>query len=843
MNRALSLRAVGRLLAPVLLLCGCEALYAQNPANCVQNEKACSRDERCNPETQRCETLDCQVNAGLCLPSEFCNSSRRCAPKTCVIDAALCTPAELCNPATEKCEPRQFVLGQPDERTNQNAAFGLRRPSSAMLVPPPPPTNLGPTRLVVADTGNARVLIWNDVPTTNRPADAVLGMPDQHTLSASGTYSGTNERSLGSPWSVTSDGIRLIVGDQDQQRALIWSRIPDKPSGADAIAANRLWGQFDFESSRPDAGVGDTNELGLDHPRVFFDRSNRSAQKFFISDMMNHRVLAFPDVPDSPLTPPSAMVGQLDYFSYDPTTSATGLNAPRSLWSDGTQLFVADSQNHRVLGYALPLPATGGSASLVFGQASFTTGAPNRGGAPSELTLSDPASVCVVGTATRLLFVADEDNHRVLRYRLPATTADLVLGQASFTAVAPHRGAAPSAGSMDTPVEVTSDGTRLVVVDAASNRVQIWNTLPATSGQPADVILGQPDGTSILPNTPPTRSLTQMRLPSSVATDGRRIAVADTENHRVLMWNTPPLAANTPPDLVLGQADGSGNRPNTGLAAPTAATLSAPLSVAFDAGGTRLIVADSGNHRVLIWSQIPTQSFAPADVVVGQPRFNVGTAQSLTQGLKEPSSAVLSGGTLFVADTGYNRVLLYNDPFRSGTTADVVLGQPVLGSVTANQGGQSARSLSQPRAVYVYDGKLLVADTGNHRVLVWNTLPKASFADANVLIGQADFSTSYTRTDRTGLFGPRGIAVHNGRLYISAAQQNRVLYWNQIPAQSGQRADGVLGQVEFLASLPNDFELPHIERLSQPLGLTALGRQLFIADSLNHRVVVRGVPE
>jgi hypothetical protein len=125
---------------------------------------------------------------------------------------------------------------------------------------------------------------------------------------------------------------------------------------------------------------------------------------------------------------------------------------------------------------------------------------------------------------------------------------------------------------------------------------------------------------------------------------------------------------------------------------------------------------------------------------------------------------------------------------------------------------------------------------------VWNTIPKTGFANADVLIGQADFGTSYTRTDRTGLFGPRGITVHQGRLYISSALQNRVLYWNQIPTQNGQRADGVLGQVEFLSSLPNHFELPHIERLSQPMGITALGRQLFIADSLNHRVVVRGAP-
>lgn len=838
MDRSRSLGLLQRLVASALLLCGCEPLFVSNPANCVQNQSTCGRDERCNLETQRCETLDCGVNTGLCLPSEFCNADRRCAPKTCVIDAQICKNTQVCNPVTQACETRRFVLGQPDEFTNLNSAYGMKEPYSATLIPPTAAG--GTTRLSVADNGNARVLIWNDVPTTNKPADAVLGMPDIHTLSVNGSYSGTNERSLGSPWSVSSDGIRLIVGDQDQQRALFWSQIPSQPSMADAIAANRVWGQFDFESDRPDAGLGDTNELGLDHPRVHFDRSGRSPQRFFISDMVNHRILVFPGIPDSPSQDPAAMVGQVDYYSYDPATTAAGLNNPLSVWSDGTQLFVADSFNNRVLGYNLPLPALGGTATQVYGQPGFTTSAPNRGGAPNELALALPSSVCVVGTATRFLFVADQNNHRVLRYRLPNPVADLVLGQANFATTAVHRGAAPTAGSMDTPVEVTSDGTRLAVVDSRSHRVMIWNTLPTTNGQAADVILGQPDARSIVPNNPPTQSLTQMRLPTAAATDGTHLAVADPGNHRVLLWQSLPLMGNTPPDVVLGQMSGSGSLANAGLGAPTAATLNAPLSVSFD--GSRLIVADSGNHRVLIWNQIPTQNFAPASTVVGQTSFTTGTPLPSTQGFKDPSSAVLSNGSLLVADAANNRVLLYRNPFAANAVADLVLGQPNLTTSAPNQGGQSAKTLCLPRAVYVHSGKLLVADTGNHRVLVWNSIPTANFVPADVLIGQGDFATSYTRTDRIGLFGPRGILVHNNRLYISAALQNRVLYWNQIPTQNGERADGVLGQVEFLSSLPDNFELPRIERLSAPQGLAASGDQLFIADSLNHRVVVRGIP-
>ena len=75
------------------------------------------------------------------------------------------------------------------------------------------------------------------------------------------------------------------------------------------------------------------------------------------------------------------------------------------------------------------------------------------------------------------------------------------------------------------------------------------------------------------------------------------LAVADMDNHRVLIWNTAPSGAATSyqaqlPDVVLGQPGFSDGQPNQG-AAPTATTLLRPTGVAFV--GTSLVVVDSGN--------------------------------------------------------------------------------------------------------------------------------------------------------------------------------------------------------------------------------------------------------
>ena len=80
-----------------------------------------------------------------------------------------------------------------------------------------------------------------------------------------------------------------------------------------------------------------------------------------------------------------------------------------------------------------------------------------------------------------------------------------------------------------------------------------------------------------------------------------------------------------------------------------------------------------------------------------------------------------NGNQLFVADTGNNRVLIWNGfPTANHEPADGVLGQADLTHTAANRGtGTDADTLAGPRGVQVYDGMLLVADTNNARELIY----------------------------------------------------------------------------------------------------------------------------
>ncbi len=94
--------------------------------------------------------------------------------------------------------------------------------------------------------------------------------------------------------------------------------------------------------------------------------------------------------------------------------AANALSAPHACFIVNGSLFVADANNNRVLIWERLPTSNGQAADTVLGQADFVSVAVSRGGSPGANTLRRP-------TALRykdgMLFVADQQNHRVLIYR------------------------------------------------------------------------------------------------------------------------------------------------------------------------------------------------------------------------------------------------------------------------------------------------------------------------------------------------------------------------------------------------------------------------------------------
>ena len=410
---------------------------------------------------------------------------------------------------------------------------------------------------------------------------------------------------------------------------------------------------------------------------------------------------------------------------------------------------------------------TGQGARLVIGQTTFTQQQP---GASASLL----GAVGGVAYANGILFVADANrtglipvNNRVLEFPTqsfpgPLDTirpfiarcavclgqANVVLGQPDFVTTT----FTISQTGMRLPTAVATDGAILAVADTGNNRVLIWKSIPNTVNQPADIELGQPDFNTVLQGSQQVVDNKSLRSPQGVWIQNGKLFVADTQNHRVLIWNSIPTQNRQPADVVLGQANFNVavqpdlTKANTDAHANT---LLNPVSVSSD--GVRLYVADLGNNRVLIWNTIPTSNQKPADVVVGQKDLDTGISNDApdlcpsngtdpTTGaatfpgrcgktMDFPRFALSDGTRLFIADGGNDRVLIYNTiPTQNGVAADVILGQPdenasVVSSFTDLFHPllrQSAADITPTPTGLAWDGtNLYVTDGSNRRVLVF----------------------------------------------------------------------------------------------------------------------------
>ncbi|MCU5781680.1 hypothetical protein MA04_00980 [Alcanivorax balearicus MACL04] len=354
------------------------------------------------------------------------------------------------------------------------------------------------------------------------------------------------------------------------------------------------------------------------------------------------------------------VIGQPDFIGTEPNQNGAvgasgfdGLRGNPAISANG-RLFISDDQNHRVLGYEALPNMNGLPADFVLGQPDFES-------SKSGLFVR-PRDISIAGGK---MAVANYTGSKVYLYDpVPADgTAEplLTLGGLFSSCNA-------NEFSFVTSVALSEDG-KLAVADAGDHRVLIWHSVPTSDNQAPDLVLGQNDFSHCTENdadqngeADATPSASTLNYPVGVWTDGKRLAVADRHNYRVLIWNTFPTENGQPADLVLGQ-------PGFDTDDHPVPPAGAFWPYGLDSNGTQLALADGDNNRVLVWNTFPTENGQLADVVLGQSDF---------------------------------RHTRHNDDDQD-SSADA---------------SASARTLNDPTGVRFHDDKLLISDTGNNRVLI-----------------------------------------------------------------------------------------------------------------------------
>ncbi len=355
------------------------------------------------------------------------------------------------------------------------------------------------------------------------------------------------------------------------------------------------------------------------------------------------------------------------------------------------------------------------------------------------------------------------------------------------------------------------------------------------------VWLGAPSpGGLILPAANPTPS--QMYAPRGVYFDDNYFIVADTGNHRVLIWFGIPTGDGAPADVVLGQPDFFTEKPNGldpargGLHLPTGLTVL----------DHRLYVADAWNHRILVWERVPQTSATPPDYVLGQENLhgiieNRGGTVTAT-GMYWPFGIGSVAGHVYVTDTGNRRVLVWEGEPEPDQPPAFILGQDSPDNGQENRGvGVGPNTFRWPHAIAGTDQRLYIADAGNHRILGWTPPPRTD-QPANFVLGQPDFAKAvewpYGKQGPRALRFPYALALENETLACADTANNRILFWRGLPDETFRPADAVIGQKNFDENGENRWDAVGRDTLCWPYGLHLHRNRLAIADSGNNRVMI-----
>jgi DNA-binding beta-propeller fold protein YncE len=294
-------------------------------------------------------------------------------------------------------------------------------------------------------------------------------------------------------------------------------------------------------------------------------------------------------------------------------------------------------------------------------------------------------------------------------------------------------------------------------------------------------------------------------------------------------------------DLVLGQANFTSNT----LGGASQSSMDAPSGVAVDPVTGKVFVSQSGQNRILRYaSGAALVNGANAEAVIGQSNYTSADFGVTATRLSSPYGLDIdAAGRLWVADYSNNRVLMFEDAAtlpEFDASADLVLGQA---DFTSNANVTNQVGMAGPTGVHVdAAGNLWVADFDGNRVVMFaDAASLGDGAPAALVLGQPDFNTAIAGTSDVKMTSPSAVAVDTaGRLFVAEQANNRLLRFDAAATlASGAAANAVLGQSDFTTDTAGSAA----GELSTP-GALAFDRKgtLYIADFDNNRVVYHKNP-
>ncbi len=673
-------------------------------------------------------------------------------------------------------------------------------------------------KLFVADRLNNRILIWNALPTSSADkADIVIGQSSTSERYINNTLNSIGEvsaQSLYDPFHVWAGSVggsdKMIISDYNNHRVLIWNSIPT----SNHAPADIVLGQGNMTTRISDSA---DRTRGMQNPINAFS----DGTKLFVSDFSNHRVLIWNTFPTSNFAKPDVYLGQANDTDQGFSCNADRMRNPRGLWADGTTLLVANNVCNRVSVYSpvptggnpLPITTLGNSSLTASGASAASTGV-NR---PWEVLMN-----------AGKVYVSDHNNNRIKVWNsLPAAgnhgvASDYVVGLSNTA-----NSGGTQQNRLDNPVGMAISGTSLYVADYDNHRITGYSTLPTGDATNASFQIGQSDfGVEVFNNSDPIAA-NNFDSSEGIAYDGTQFFAADVSRNRVLVWNGVPSADNQNAAFVIGQGNFS-----TITSGRSQSQLNAPRGICV--GGGKLWVPDYNNRRVMMFD-LPITTNAPnATGVLGQTAWNVATSNTGFDRTNLAIACHFDGTKFFVTDRTYDRILIWNTLPNLVSVTDNPPADVRIGGDTAGRTSQT--ELWDPNDVHSDGSRLYVADSNNHRIVVWDPIPTINDAPgAFYLGGNTSWTARNAGVTTTHLNYP--VAVEGdglGKLYVLDRSNERVLGFAN-PSFVNEAASEIYGKTLYTSTVESPDNSPSLS--SDTRGLLKIDNRLFLGDLRDSRII------
>lgn len=448
-------------------------------------------------------------------------------------------------------------------------------------------------------------------------------------------------------------------------------------------------------------------------------------------------------------------------------TSAKFYN-PQGITNDGANLYVSDVYTIRKI-------------EIATGKVTTLAGSPGNPGSDdgngTTAKFNWPIGITTDGTN---LYVTDSVNSTIRKIVISTGTVSTLAGAAGSFGWANGTGAA---ARFSNPYGITTDGTNLYVTDSGNNWVR-------------KIVIASGDVTTLAGG---------FSWPTGITTDGVNLYVADTHNNMIRKIVISNGAITTlAGTYTQGSVDGSG----------VAANFGQPQGVTTD--GTHLYVADTQNNTI---RKIEISSGSVTTLAGSADADGIGTAASFF----EPTGITTDGANLYVTDCGSNMIRKIIIATGEVTTLAGAPSEPSWADGT----GAAAR-FAYPQGITT-DGTYLYVVDGSFTI----RKIKISTGVVTTLAGTAN---SWGAVDGIGtsarFYAPYGITTDGANLYVTDSG-NRTI--RKIEISTGMVTTlagtaGITGAADGIGAAASFSD--------QLIGITTDGTNLYVADSYSIRKIV-----